>query len=208
MSTNSVRKDNEVQTFGKNFCTVAETNKTDLGLTDQDVTQLADLLTEYNSAVELANKLKIEAAAATKAKDEAKQKFLDKTKKSRNKVNGTDGVPDALKAKLGITIPNSSRNALLPSIPADIVANLKTDGSVEIYWLRNGNTPATQYILEMLPDQSTTWTVVDVISRTSFLHKEPPPVAEIKYRVSARRRQDVSPPSNMATVILRKSIPS
>jgi hypothetical protein len=207
MSTKTVRKDNDVLTYGRNFNTVAEARKTELGVTDQDLTQLTQLLKEYSDAIELATTLRVKSAAATTAKDTARTKVLDKTRKMTNKVKGEDDVPPALKRELGITIPEAStRNTLLPVTPADLVANLKTDGSVELYWLSNGNTTRTQYILEMQPDQSQAWTVVDVVSKTSFLHKEPPPAVDLKYRVSARRRGEISPPSNTATATLRRPV--
>ena len=84
--------------------------------------------------------------------------------------------------------------------PSNLVATLQFDGSVELNWNCNGNSPQTQYVVECRDEMDSNWTVLDVITKTSYIHKIANPKKDLRYIVKARRDGKISYPSNIASI--------
>lgn len=84
--------------------------------------------------------------------------------------------------------------------PSNLVATLQFDGSVELNWNCNGNSSQTKYVVECMDEKDVNWTVLDVITKTSYIHKIANPKKGLRYIIKARRDGKISYPSNIASI--------
>jgi hypothetical protein len=209
MSTTNKLTDSDYLVFARNYLTVAEAKQQEIGLSDGDIAELRNLVQSFADKLAMSNALKIRSSAAVVEKDDKRTALSGKVRRLSNKISGEEGVPDATRTELGLFVQGAARTALSPNTPYDLVANLLTVGSVEIYWNRAQNSERTLYVLEMQTERTdAAWVTLDILHPVKFLHKNPPDANRISYRVRARRRNELSAPSNTATVELRKTIVS
>ncbi len=84
--------------------------------------------------------------------------------------------------------------------PSNLVATLQFDGSVELNWNCNCNSSQTQYVIECMDEKDGNWTVLDLITKTSYIHKIANPKKGLRYIIKARRDGKISYPSNEASI--------
>ena len=84
--------------------------------------------------------------------------------------------------------------------PSNLVATLQFDGSVALNWNCNGNSSQTQYVVECKDEKDVNWTVLDVITKTSYIHKIANHNKGLRYIIKARRDGKISYPSNIASI--------
>ena len=87
-----------------------------------------------------------------------------------------------------------------PLPPTDLIAELLPSGSIELDWSRNGNAPGTQFVIEYSLPPTGTWTLLDVITKTSYVHTGHPLGQAIRYTIKARKNNETNIASNIALV--------
>ena len=194
------RKDADLIAWLANFLTIANANLAALGLVAGDLTPITALQPTYSTNLNDVETKKAALAASVDTKDATKDSIIDKVRIVVNKIQANPLVTPALKSQLGISTHEGGQYPAFPNPPADLVAELLPDGSVELDWSRNGNAPATQFIVETMIGAATEWTLLDVVTKTSYVHSGFAPGVQIKYIVKARRGDDTSGASNMAII--------
>lgn len=193
-------KDAEFIAWLANFLTSATANLTALGLIAGDLTPISLLQPTYSTNLNDVEAKKAALAAAVDTKDATKDSIIQKVRVVVNKIQANPAVTPALKSQLGITTHDGGHYPVSPVPPNELVAELLPDGSVELDWNRNGNAPATQFVIEAMIGANINWTLLNVVTKTSFVHTGIQPGLPIKYIVKARRGNETSGPSNIAFI--------
>lgn len=133
-------------------------------------------------------------------KDATKDSIIQKVRVVVNKIQANPAVAPAMKSQLGISTHQGGTYPSHPIPPMELVAVLLPDGNIELDWSRNGNAPGTQFVIEYCLMPTGTWTLLNVVTKTSFIHSGHPVGSPIQYWVKARKGSETSGPSNIAVV--------
>ena len=193
-------KDADFIAWLANFITIATANTAALGLIAGDLTPISTLQPTYSTNLNDVEAKKAALASAVDTKDATKDSIIQKVRVVVNKIQANPAVTPALKLQLGISPRDGSHYPVSPVPPNELVAELLPDGSIELDWSRNGNAPGTQFVIEYCLVPSTTWALLDVVTKTSFIHIGHPLGLPIQYIVKARKGSETSGPSNIAIV--------
>ena len=193
-------KDADLIAWLANFLTVANANLAPLGLIAGDLTPITTLQPTYSTNLLDVEAKKAALAFAVDTKDTTKDSIVQKVRIVVNKIQANPAVTPAMKSQLGISTHEGGHYPVTPVPPAELVAELLPDGSVELDWSRNGNAPGTQFVIEAIIGGAPEWTLLNVVTKTSYVHTGFPPGLPIKYIVKARRSGETSGPSNIAYI--------
>ncbi len=193
-------KDADFIAWLANFLTVANANLAALGLIAGDLTPISTLQPTYSTNLNDVEAKKAALASAVDTKDATKDAIIQKLRIVVNKIQANPAVTPALKLQLGISPRDGSHYPVSPVPPNELVAELLPDGSIELDWSRNGNAPGTQFVIEYSIPPNLQWILLNVVTKTSFVHSGHPVGLPIQYIVKARRGDETSGPSNIAVV--------
>ena len=152
------------------FYTVATAHKVQLTLTETELSTFHELSGEYSDAIGTAKTAKQAAKSAVAAKNSARTAVTADTRTLVNKIQGVPGLPDELKVSLGINPHDTKPTRSAPTVPTNLVATGEPSGTNELKWNRNGNPPATQFLVEALIGNATTWVLVGASLKVKFTH--------------------------------------
>lgn len=193
-------KDADFIAWLANFLVVANANLVPLGIIAGDLTPISTLQPTYSTNLNDVEAKKAALASAVDTKDATKDSIIDKVRLVVNKIQANPAVTTALKLQLGISPRDGSHYPVSPVPPNELVAELLPDGSIELDWSRNGNSPGTQFVIEYSIPPNTQWILLNVITKTSYVHSGHPVGLPIQYLVKARKGDETSGPSNIAVV--------
>ena len=185
----------EMSMFLGNFSTVANANLTALGYTAPDITAINALKSDIDA------KLTAQAAAqeAARAATQALRTSLKAAKTNmsvRNKVLSANiNLSNALRAQLGLNVPDGKPTDNTPQKPDTLFVTGSASGINFLKWGKGLNKPGVQYVIEAKIGASSTWTLVDAVTATKYDHVGQTPGVRATYRVRARRKSMLSPPS-------------
>ena len=92
-----------------------------------------------------------------------------------------------MKSQLGISTREGGQYPQNPIAPTRLVANLLPDGRIKLHWDRNGNAPNVLFIIEYRLMPAGNWTLLDFVTKTSYIHAGYPIGTTIEYLVKARK---------------------
>ncbi|MBS4013349.1 MAG: hypothetical protein KGZ97_06270 [Bacteroidetes bacterium] len=193
-------KDADFVPWLANFLTVANANLVPLGLVAGDLTPITALQPTYSTNLNDVEAKKAALASAVDTKDTTKDSIIDKVRVVVNKIQANPSVAPALKLQLGISPRDGSHYPVSPIPPNELIAELLPDGSIELDWSRNGNAPGTQFVIEYSIPPNLQWILLNVVTKTSYVHSGHPVGIPIQYLVKARKGSETSSPSNIAVV--------
>lgn len=193
-------KDSEFAIWLGNFVTNAQANLAVLGLVAADIDPIKALSTTLNAMLNDVENKKAALAAAVESKDATKDSVLQKVRIVVNKIQANPSVPSSTKALLGINTGDGGSTPQQAISPSDLVAELLGDGSVELDWSRNGNGRSVQFAIEYNAKEGDEWQLLDVVSKTSYIHKGVKLGSSYRYRVKTRKAGEESQPSNIAYI--------
>ena len=193
-------KDAEFMIWLSNFLTVANANLLPLGLIAGDLTPISTLQPTYTSNLNDVEAKKAALAGAVDTKDATKDSIIQKVRVVVNKIQANPAVTPALKAQLGISTREGGQYPASPVPPNELVAELLPNGSIELDWNRNGNAPGTQFVIEYSLLPAGAWTLLNVVTKTSYIHESHVLGTGIQYVVKARKGNETSGASNLAIV--------
>ena len=199
-STYYPSKDAELVVWLGNFITVANANLATLGIVATDVDPIKALQPIYSTNLNDVETKKAALSASVETKDATKDSIIQKVRLLVNKIQANPAVTPSLKAQLGISTRTGSTNPQHPVAPTDLVAELQSDGSVNLTWNRNGNAPRIQFVIESIVGTGTDWVLLDVVTRTNYTHLGVSPGEQVKYCIKARKGTETSGSSNLAIV--------
>ena len=193
-------KDGDFVAWLANFLTAATANLTALGLIAGDLTPISALQPTYSTNLNDVEAKKAALASAVDTKDATKEAILQKVRVIVNKIQANPAVTPALKSQLGISTHEGGHYPVHPVPPNELVAELLPDGNIELDWSRNGNAPGTQFVIECCILPAVNWNLLNVVTKTSYIHVDHPLGKPVQYQVKARKGTETSGPSNIAIV--------
>ena len=193
-------KDAEFIIWLQNFATVANANLAALGLIAGDMTPITTLQPTYTTNLHDVESKKRALTNAVDTKDATKDSIIQKVRVVVNKIQANPSVTPALKAQLGISTRDGGQYPVHPVEPNQLFAELLSDGGVELDWNRNGNAPGTQFVIECKIGSATEFSLINVVTKTSYIHIGLTPGTRAEYLIKARRNNETSGPSNIAIV--------
>ena len=183
-----------------NFVTVANANMATLGLVAADLTPVTTLQPNYSTQLNDVESKKATLASAVASKDATKGSVIQKLRAVVNKIQANPAVTPAMKSQLGISTREGGQYPQNPIAPTRLVANLLPDGRIKLHWDRNGNAPNVLFIIEYRLMPAGNWTLLDFVTKTSYIHAGYPIGTTIEYLVKARKTNKTSSQSNIAIV--------
>ena len=192
--------DRELLAWLKNFTTTATANKSTLGLTEAELTEMTDARNTLDAKLTANDTAQRVAIAATEEKNRAHQAAASLARKRARAIQARDSVPDSLRDQLGLTVRDATRTSGLPETPPELLATPHADGTNTLKWKAGGNKPGTQYLIEARTGESAVWALVDAVTKTSYTHTGQTPGQKVRYRVRAKRSDTTSSYSNEAGV--------
>ncbi len=193
-------KDAEFNLWVANFVTVANANLVALGLDAGDMTPIVNNQTTFDSKLTEVETKKASLAGSVSDKDAAKKSLISAIRLIVNQIQANPAVTTGLKSQLGISTREGGQYPASPVPPDQLIAELLPDGSIELDWNRNNNAPGTQFVIEAQIGTNQNFVMIDIVTRTSYIHRGITPGEKITYAVRARKNNETSAPSNKATV--------
>ena len=192
--------DAEFQLWLANFVTVAGANVTALGLVAADITALSGAQATFGGSLGQMKAMQASAKAATTTKEVSRKAVNNQVRTLVRKIQGTATVTAALKNQLNINPRNTPKTHTPPAQPTYLLASPDTSGVNSLAWDRNGNKPATTFVIEAMLGASTTFEQIGTTTKTRFDHTGQTPGVKATYRVIAERADMSSLPSQSVTV--------
>lgn len=190
----------EFTIFCTNLLNEIEINKTILGFPTAKVTELTggndshktDLLTRQN----LGDSLK-----AVNVGIKARRKILNKLiGQLEAAAKNNDNVSDILLEQLGFDAREGNAQSVPLTAPKELSASGTSDGVNRLKFNRNGNKQGTLFYIYAKTGDATDWSLIDVITNTTYEHKNQTPGVKVQYCVKAKRGDEESAASNTAVV--------
>ena len=193
-------KEGDITPWTENFVSVANANLAALGLVATDITTLKTKQVDYATKLNTAIAKQAESKAATEAKNIQKDVLFDNIRLLARQIQARPGVPDNLKAQLGLNTSDSSTTPSNPIPPKDLSAEIVLGGLCNIKWNRNSNPQGTYFLVETSKTLDSEWTIIGTTSKCTFELQPPSAIGHNYFRVRAQRGDIVSEPSSVALV--------
>ncbi|MBM2814427.1 MAG: hypothetical protein HW421_1189 [Ignavibacteria bacterium] len=194
------QKEGDLVPWLENFIAITNANLATLGMTTTIVTNLTTLKAAFATDLNSAAAKQAESKAATEKKNISKKNTIKEVRINVKQIQAKPGVPDNLKAQLGITVPGSQPAPQVPLPPTELTALAEANGTNTMKWNRNGNPQNTVFIIEYRHAATMPWQIAGTTTKTTFEHLNQVPGFTLFYQVKAQRNEFISPPSNEAVV--------
>ena len=193
-------KEGDIVPWTENFIAVANANLPTLGLQASDITAVTTKKSDFATKLNTAIAKQAESKAATEAKNMQKTTLVDNIRVLARQIQARPGVPDNIKAQLGLNIPDPVPTPTGPFMPKDLTAEMAATGLCYLKWNRNGNPQGTIFLLELSINPDTGWHIIGTTTKTTYEAPLPEPVGHNFFRCKAQRGDLVSDNSNAALV--------
>jgi hypothetical protein len=141
-----------------------------------------------------------ESKAATEAKNIQKSVLVDNIRVLARQIQARPGVPENIKAQLGLNVPDPTPTPSNPMPPKDLSAEIAAAGLCSLKWNRNTNPQGTIFLIESSINPDTGWHIIGTTTKTTYETLLPEPVGHNFFRCKAQRGDLVSEVSNVAVV--------
>ena len=183
-----------------NFIAVATANKAALGLSNEQISALSTLQTDFGAQLN-DQQAKKEAATAATTLVKGSRKFLNSEIGSLNAIfKANKNVAADLIESLGLNANGDSAVSSVPVAPVDLVVTGLSNGTNTLKFGGGGNNRRTNYIIEAKIGDSANYVFVAVTTKTRYEHKNQTPGVRVFYRVKAVRGDLESAYSNEAVI--------
>lgn len=185
-----------------NFLSLTSVSPGTVGLTAGEITQITNARDDFRGTLTDLNAARSALESASTAKDTSRATTEALVRQVVRKVQVTSSVTAATRASLRINVRDSTPTTSQPVAPSQLTVTGDANGSHRLVWSRNGNTVGAQFVIEARIGGSTEWSQVDVVTTIKYVHHNQKPGVPVIYRVRARRRRELSEPSNEAGLYL------
>lgn len=183
-----------------NFIAVATANRVALGLSNEQITALDTLQTEFSDQLN-DQQAKKEAATASTTLVNGTRKFINSELGSLNAIfKANKNVAADLIESLGLNANGDSAVSSVPLPPVDLVVTGLSNGTNTLKFGNGGNNSRTTYIIEAKIGDAANYGFVAVSTKTRYEHKNQTPGVRVFYRVKAVRGDLESAYSNEAVI--------
>lgn len=193
-------KESDIVPQTENFISVANANLDTLGLVALDITNVTTKKTDYTTKLNSAIAKQAESKAATEAKNISKSGLVDNIRVLARQIKARPGVPENIKAQLGLNVPDPTPTTSNPMPPKDLLAEIAAAGLCNLKWNRNANPQGTIFLIESSINPDTGWHIIGTTTKTTYETPLPEPVGHNFFSAKTQRRDLVREVSNVAVV--------
>lgn len=193
-------KNPEFTIFVESFLVQAEENKQILNFNTTKITDLSNDNAQLKAKLLEQRNLMDSIDSVNQDVKAMREKMNKSIEYFENDADNNENVTEGMKERMGFDTNGQSSSIVGIMVPSDLLVNGTSDGINHLKWNRNGNRYGTAFIIEAKIGDSSTWTIIDVVTVTKYDHKNQTPGVKIQYRVRAKRSEMESTPSNTATV--------
>lgn len=191
-------RDNDFRVWATDFHNACSGNLTVLGITSPQLTAMYDKLLDYDTQLAAVTVKKNDAKGQVGTKDVAKR-TLRSDVSELIKIIRTRDVPVLLLDQLGIG-PIDPHSPVHPQPPGILTVRPDAMGTNWLKWERGANKRGTQYVVQVMNDDTEGFVYVTTATRLSFKHTGQQPGFQQTYRVVPLRNGQIGLPSNQFTV--------
>ena len=177
-------EDSKLALYLENFAQVCDGNSSTLLLTPAELTEIESKKNAFVVDLQNLEVAKAVQQAATTTKNTSRNTAVAMVRKYARDFKGNTNVSEALLAQLGVISPSTSG-------PVTTVTNLTvlgcSDGVNVVAFNRNGNSPATNFVIESASSVNGPWFLAGVVTKVKFAHEGNTPGEETFYRVTSIR---------------------
>ena len=195
-------KDADALTYLTTLAGVLAAAPASYGLVAADVTPITNKVNEFGQALQDVDTLKTASTAGVQHKDDVRAALENLVRPIVAQIQANPAVTDQLKAQASIPIHDTVPSATAPIVPAGLVVQPQGNGVHRLSWNRNGNLTGTQFVIESKAGEAEGFSLVDVVTTTTYDHAAQPAGVPVVYRIRARRGSVTSEPSNEAGAYL------
>jgi hypothetical protein len=185
-----------------NFITVITAKKSQLPITDEQITALNDLRTSLEEKINQQAAAEEASRAATQTTASARTSGNSEISFFNTAFKNDKSIPEELLTEMGLKVAQPDTSPA-PAVPLELMVTANADGSNELKWKRNGNKQNTIFIIEAQTGGAGNWVQVGATSDTTFTHTGQQPGVEVAYRVKATRSKRESGWSNTAVAYFK-----
>lgn len=156
-------------------------------------TKKADFSTKLNTAIAK----QAESKAATEAKNIQKGVLVDNIRVLAKQILVRLGVPENIKAQLGLNVPDPTPTPVNPMPPKDLSAEIDAAGLCSLKWNRNTNPQETIFLIESSINPDTGWHIIGTTTKTTYETPLPEPVGQNFFRIKAQKGELTSKGCNI-----------
>lgn len=178
---------------------VISAQKTTLGMTAQQVTDLTNLCNAFIASYSTATTAKLAAKSAVATKESQRKAAQNSLFAWVKQWRANTAIPDALLEQLMVAPHKTPGTKTAPTTPTSFQAVPNGLGVVKFTWDRNGNTSSTTFVIESRKSPTDDWAVAFTTTKTKF-ELQVTPGQYIAFRIYANRNNTNSVAS--APVIL------
>ncbi len=170
------------------------------GVTAAKVTELDALRDDAILKLNASDAAQAASKVAVSAKDAAMLALLAAFRPVVAQIQVNPDVTDEARVTAGLPVRDTTRTVTAPIAPRELVARADASGINALTWNANGNTSGIRFVVQARIFPAADFATVDVVTATSYQHKNQRPGVQVVYRVLARRGGVDSAPSNQASV--------
>jgi hypothetical protein len=193
-------RDAEFQNFSNNFAKQAGLYQAELFLTVEQTAKLATSSTEFEGKYDAHLVAQNAAEAATGSKNESRKAFERNIRTIAGIIQANPDIPNSLREILELPVHDTTHSVVNPQTPEALQAYGTDEGVNHLDWKPGENKSGTMYVIEAKIGDELSFSMIDVVTKTKYDHKEQTPGVRISYRVRAKRGEKLSEHSNTATV--------
>jgi hypothetical protein len=146
------------------------------------------------------------ATAATKGKNTSRDASEVIVREVAGTIQANSNVTPEQKENLGLPVHDTIHSVVHAHTPENLKFEGGSDGVNRGDWDAGENPQGMMYSVEAQYAEDQPFVLVDVVKKTSYNHKGQTPGVRITYQVRAKHREELSSPSNAATVFANNTI--
>ncbi len=194
------KRDRDAEGYIDAVTDVVEVDETVYGLAAGSFAPVRSALVAFAAALGAADAAKSAAQIAVADKDNKRAQLEAAFRPLCNQIKAAPVVTDELLAQASLPIRDTVRTAAAPIAAAGVVARGGADGTNLITWQPNGNSAGARYRVESRTSPTGEFTLLDVVTATSFRHAGAGAGTYREYRIVTTRSNQSAAPSNTAVV--------
>lgn len=163
-----IRKDTELIQALNAMLPLINTQKTTLGLTAQQVTDLTTLCNTFIAQYTTATTARQNAKAQDEIKDANRKAAMNSLLSYVKQWRANTAIPDSLLEQLFVAPHKTAGTKTPPVTPVSVQLSANAAGFVTIKWERNGNKQGTQFIIQTRDSATGEWTLYGTTTKAKF----------------------------------------
>ena len=193
-------RDGDFKEFSLKLVGVVKANLTAYGITlaqsDKLELKINDFVVKYGAHLTA----KDAAQSATADKNDSRTLAEKDLREVAQIIQNFPEITPALLEAAGLPVHDTTPTPITPVSPESLEAYGDDNGENHLEWKAGDNKPGTIYVIEAKIDPNPEFALVDVVTKTKYIHKGQTPGVRVSYRVKAKRGDLISSPSNVAVV--------